>query len=260
MLKQFISLCSLLIVTYQPLIAQEHQNQPLPQVESQPSAVIANNLIGWSLSLDGQWLSEEHIIPPRGISTNEDWYKSDVNKIGIDNISELQLYKLNFGNDTLLALVKVYENGSYRLEATKQGWKKRQDAYYYIFDAADLKSLQEISFEPTIVKIDLRDYGLLRDINADKVVSSLVKSLRILEETDRQLVVVAQRQQNSNIHFQLSSQHKVFKDVEGVLQDFTLRGESIYGLPKLLDYLHYSYKTADFFNFFNLPLASSSQP
>lgn len=233
-------------------MAQVHTNKPLPIFAEKPSHTIEDDLTGWSYSKDGQWISAENTIPIRAISTDEDAYDTPENRLGMDNIEELRLYPVLYGQDTLVALVKLYESGSYKLDALKKGWRSSTEAYYFLFDASELKRIKKAD-SLMVVKIDLRDYGRLHDVSPRHLLDELTSRVMVRSETDRQLVLLTENGEDNTTYFQLASMSSVFEDVEGVLKDFTLRAETLYGTPALLDYLHYAYSTENFYRFFSLP-------
>ncbi|WP_417588582.1 hypothetical protein [Owenweeksia hongkongensis] len=235
-------------------VAQIHLNSPLPEILTDEVKVIDEDIIGWSISLDGQWLSEEMIIPLRGVSENEQVHEGEENALGLDNISELRIYPTIFGQDTLYILVKLSKSGFYEYSATEQKWTSTQTAYYYVFDAKETKKLKNDEATAHTAKIKLRDYGSIEDIKSKRLVSHLKQNLVIKPKTEQLLVVHLKFdvENNDKVYFQLSSQHNIFSEIEGITKDLTLNGKSLYRSPTLLNYLHYEYDKEAFFVFFNL--------
>lgn len=244
------SLLLLLLVSTSSL-AQIHKNQPIPEIIEESVKIIDEGIIGWSKSLDGQWISSEMTIPIRAISQDELAYESDESELGMDNISHLRLYKTIYGDETLYILIKIFKSGYYRYSATQQKWQETEVAYYYIFEDLELKSLSKVSETANLIKIPLRDYGSLGEIKSKRLLETLQKNILIKDNTDRFLVITVKLdgEHADKIYFQFSSQHKVFPDVEGVLQDLKVRGKTLYNTPLLLDYLHYEYDHKSFLDF-----------
>ncbi|WP_417873788.1 hypothetical protein [Xanthomarina gelatinilytica] len=226
----------------------------MPEILEDEVNVIEEDIVGWSISLDGQWLSEDMIIPLRGVSENEQVHEGEENTLGLDNISELLLYPTMFGKDTLYILVKLSKSGYYEYAATEQRWTSTQVAYYYVFDAIEAKRLRNDDVSANTVKIKLRDYGSIEGIKRKRLVRHLKERLVIKPKTEQLLVVHIKfdAENKDKIYFQLSSQHNVFTEVDGITKDLVLNGKSLYRSPTLLNYIHYEYDKEAFFDFFNL--------
>jgi hypothetical protein len=235
--------------------AQLRENRPLPQFTEEPTSVLADSVSGWSLSLDGQWIQGEKLIYPRLISRDEEAYEQNENSLGVDNFEALQLYPVQYGEDTLILLVKLYTRGFYKYEVSKKGWKTETNAYYFLVEKRDLKNaLSAIDTSVSMLKMGLLDGGMLVDVNPRKVLKDIVATLRVRERYDRVLVVMAQRvPETKKMRFHLFSLHQVFPDVEGVLKDFTMRGKTMYGSRFLFDFLYYETDEKIFNRFFSLP-------
>ncbi|WP_417608096.1 hypothetical protein [Owenweeksia hongkongensis] len=242
----------LLLLVSASTFAQIHQNEPIPEIDEKSVKIIDEDIIGWSKSFDGQWLSKEMTIPIRAISQDEIAYESDESELGQDNISELHLYKTKYGEEQLYTLIKIFRTGSYKYTATQQKWQETLSAYYYIFEADQMKKLLEATESNGLIRIPLRDYGLMEGIKSKKIIETLTTNLVIKNSTDRLLVAVLKLdgEHADKIYFQISSQHEIFPDVEGILNDFTLQGNTVYNSPLLLDYLHYEYDKEAFKKFF----------
>lgn len=251
----FTSMRSLLLLLFVATqsFAQIHSNQPLPEILEKSAKVLDEGLIGWSRSLDGQWISEEMVIPARTVSANEDFYDEEVNRLGLDNISELILYPTLFGADTIYILVKVMETGQFKYKETKQKWQSATSAYYFVFDDQGFDLLKDTSRTTNIIKIPLRDYGAIGHVKTKDIPEALEKKLVIRPKTDQIMVATIKLdgQNSDKIFFQLSSQHNIFPEVEGIVKDFTLNGRTLYGTPLLTDYLHYEYDKEGFYSFFS---------
>ncbi len=244
----------ILLTLSQWLSAQPRQSKPLPKLSEKPLKVLDEGITGWSYSLDGQWVSAEMKIPVRLISTNEDEYDTRINRLGNDNIEELQLYPVIYGNDTLVMLVKLYETGQYRYQHTQKGWDDHLMAYYFIFNQGELNQLQTIDTNTTNIELPLRDFGLISNTSPGKVAEDIGKRLIIKPSTGRLLTFTIRKiGESEKIQFQFASLHEIFPGVEGVLNDFTLKGKSVYGNRLLLDYLYYEMDQSTFKDFFSLP-------
>lgn len=246
------SLLLLLFIATQSF-AQIHTNQPLPEIQTESAKVIDEGITGWSLSLDGQWISKEMVIPVRGVAANTDYYEEEVNALGLDNISELILYPTKYGEETVYILVKVMHTGKFKYEATKQKWQGNTTAYYYVFDGVHFDLLKNIDQERKVVKIPLRDFGSLGELKTKEIPEKLQQHLVIRPQTDQVLVATIKldSEASDKIYFQLSSQDRILSDVEGIVQDFMRDGRTLYGSPFLTDYLHYEYDKNSFYSFFS---------
>lgn len=243
-----------LLFLSQGLLAQTRENKPLPIFPKKPVKILDEGITGWSLSMDGQWISQEMKIPVRLISTNEDQYETKINSLGNDNIEELQIYPAIYGNDTLIMLVKIYETGAYEYQRTKKGWDDYLLAYYFVIDHKELRKLKAISSEASVIELEMKDFGLVTDVRTRNVLDDIRQKMIVKPETQRRLAFIIRKMDSTGkIQFQFASLHEVFRDVEGVLNDFQLRGRSLYGKEALLDHLYYEMDEDTFKEFFLVP-------
>ena len=255
----------ILFLTGFTCLAQPRSEKPLPYFPKKPAKLLSDEVTGWSYSLDGQWLSEEQKIPVRLVSRNEDAYQKEQNEPGLDNFDQFQLYPALYGNDTLVLLVKLFEEGAYEFPQSKENWQDYTNAYFYLFNKDQLKKLQRFSAQNSeLLHIELLQDGLIKDLNRRNALERIKEKLKIDPEYDRQLVFTGrsytlknnEREKGdspSRIQFQIFSSHKSVADVEGVVQDFRINGTSLYGRPALLDYLYYECDRQRFVDFFTLP-------
>lgn len=234
------------------LIAQVHKERPLPQISDKAVKTLDEGITGWSFSRDGQWISREMNIPPRAISTNTEVYESNQGKLGLDNISELKLFSVKYGEEDLVALVKTYTDGGYEFQATQRGWEEYSIAYYFVFNKSQLQKLTKANEQTQVIQIPLRDFGTLGTAKKRDVREHIKDKLLIKDTTERVLSMTIKKVDDT-AYFQFASMHKVFDEVEGVLEDFKIRGSTIYGTPRLLEYLHYSYNFDQLLEFFDIP-------
>lgn len=246
---------TLLILLVSTLIghAQIHSNKPVPEIMEESVRVIDEDITGWSLSKDGQWISADMKIPVRAVSKDEEAYEGETAELGLDNISKLLLYPALYGNDTLYILVKEMESGYYKYPSTQQRWYSTTSAYYWVFNRQGLKAINDTAGDDIILNIPLLDYGELGEVKTKHLPEALSRHLVIKPKTGRVLSIAVDfdNTQPNKIFFQLSSQHTVFPDVEGVVRDFTQNGRSLYGTPLLIEFLHYEYDKDSFYKFFS---------
>ncbi len=103
------------------VLAQLRESRPLPVFPKKITNKIQTGLTGWCYTLDGQWVTGDMLIPERFISTDAESYNKVENKAGNDNIKELQLIPILYGDDTLVMLVKFFRDGFFEFEARKKG-------------------------------------------------------------------------------------------------------------------------------------------
>lgn len=232
---------------------QIRDSQALPLFDPVPYFSLNDSIKGWSLSLDGQWLSWSKTIPAIGVSRNEDFYDAKHNKFGIDNIQNLFAYHVKFGSDTLVCLVKTFRNGEYKYPARKRGWHNYTDAYYCILHYKDLKKALDFfedknDDEVYVLRIKTLDSKLLSDIKEKDILEEIKGHVIIKPNYDRNLALTLQNnKRDSTILFHICNLHELFNDVEGVRQPFSRRGRSVYGSVKLFDYLYFEVDKTAFF-------------
>jgi ssDNA-specific exonuclease RecJ len=239
-------------------VAQERESESLPLFDPLPYFSISDSISGWSLSSDGQWIDWPNIIPPIGISRNEDFYEAKHNQFGIDNIKNLSAHHVKYGKDTLICLIKTFSNGEYKYPARKKGWKNYTDAYYCIFHYKDLKKAlaffeEKDDEEVHVLRIKTLDSKLLIDIRENNIIENIKASVIINPNYDRNLVLTLQNNKRSEtLYFHISNLHEIFYDVEGVRKPFSRRGRSVYGSTQLFNYLYFEVDKKDFFEVLNV--------
>ncbi|MFT7249474.1 MAG: hypothetical protein ACI97P_002255 [Arcticibacterium sp.] len=238
--------------------AQKRESESLPLFDPLPYFSISDSISGWSFSSDGQWIEWPNIIPPIGISRNEDFYKAKHNLFGIDNIKTLSAYHVKYGKDTLICLVKTFSNGEYKYPARKKGWKNYTDAYYCVLYYKDLKKAlaffeEKDDEEVHVLKIKTLDSKLLTDIKERNLIEDIKANVIIKSNYDRNLVLTLQNNKRLNtLYFHLSNLHEIFNDVEGVRKPFSRRGRSVYGSTQLFNYLYFEVDQKDFLEIQNV--------
>lgn len=236
--------------------SQRRESRPLPIFSDMPYAELSDSVRGWSYSLDGQWLSQEKLIPVRGVSRNEAFYEQKSNTLGLDNFVKFQTYKVEYGRDTLVCFIKMFTEGKYEYPTRKKGWDEYLSAYYMIVNYRDLRKLKNTEQgEVTVKRVEALDGGLISDTKESKVLKAIKERVIIKPEYDRNLVFTLQLYKKDSIaRFQICSLHDIFPDVEMVRRDFTRRGHTVYGSVRLFDFIYYEAKYDDLLNLFEIPL------
>lgn len=253
---RYFLLCFLLPVL---ALAQPRNNRELPIFEPLPYFSVGDSIMGWSLSSDGQWVSRPQTIPPIGISRNEDFYNREENAVGIDNIDKLLAYKVKYGADTLICLVKVYTDGAYRYPNRKRGWKNFQAGYFWLVRYRDLKQAlnyfeENDTGETFVLRIKSFEGRQIREIEDEEEILKKVTATTIVKPNfDRNLVLTIQSGSDKNlIRMHMCSLHVIFTDVEGTRTNFTRRGKSVYGSVRLFDYMYFEMDRKEFFQILDL--------
>ncbi len=237
------------------LSAQLREEEPLPKFSKKPISVLKKDVTGWMYSVDGQWISDKKTIPVHAISTNEKIYKAKPEYLGSDNFEEFRIYPTMYGKDTLLLLVKIYNDGHFKYEFTQKGWRETTQVSYYLFNKRALNVLDNLKDSVVqIISIDLLDAGTIKNVSRSNVLNAISRRIAVNENFDREFVAMIQPfSVFDRIRFQFFSLHKVFRDVEGVRKDFTINGESQYLDERLFDYLYYETDIENFSEFIRVP-------
>lgn len=251
---------ALLILPFLSL-AQERESQALPIFSPLPYYSISDSIVGWSFSSDGQWVQWPNIIPPIGISRNEEFYEAKHNQFGIDNIQKLMAYHVKYGKDTLVCVVKTYKNGEYKYPARKRGWHSYLDAYYNIVYYRDFKKAinyfeKQNDEEVHVLRIRSVESRLLSDIKERDLLEEIIANTIIKPTYDRNMVLTLQNnKKEKTLHFHFSNLHEIFNDVEGVRMPFSRRGRSVYGSSQLFDYMYFEIDKNEFLKIIDLKAA-----
>lgn len=236
--------------------AQERRNSPLPELITPPYARIGDSIAGWSRSTDGQWLSRRQVIPLIGISRDKDFYETKDAELGIDNIRALLAYRVQRGRDTLVALVKLFDDGRYKFPLRQRGWRTERHAYYVLVELRYLReAIQSVeNKEVEALRIKGLDGGTIPKVKEKKLAQRLQENLLIKDKYDRNLILTVQLFPKESIaRFHLCSMHEVFPDVEGVRKNFTRRGRTVYGSSQLFDYFYFEWRYDEFMSLFHVP-------
>ncbi len=236
------------------MVAQLRESRPLPIFPKKITNKLQSGLTGWCYTLDGQWVTDNMKIPERFISTDVENYKLEENEAGNDNIKELQLIPILYGDDTLVTLVKFYKDGFFEFEARRKGWTEEVIAYYYVFKQSELNRLKNsINDKVQIINLDLLDFGKIRNADRFNIIEQLKPILVVSPSAKRKLQFTIQKNYPENkLRFQFASVFPYTSDVEGIRRDFTLNGKSLYENVLLLDYIYYECKAKVLEQFFDL--------
>lgn len=231
-----LAFLSLLIVQSQPKPAE-----PLIELYGKKYVLIDRGITGFMFSIDGQWISAPMKIPARLNSRDEAGFKTKENALGTDNISALYMHRIKYGNKILYVFYKVYKEGYYKYSATKKGWKEESVAYYFVIDDDALKTILEAPAEDVMLKLKLYDSGTLRKVRISNLQSKALLQIRIRQEYDRQMIFhIDKSYGDGEARFFFYSQHKIFKDTEGVLRpEFKISGKSYFAQPSLMKFFYY---------------------
>ena len=223
------------------LSAQVRRNAPLLSFSSVPIGVLEEGVTGWVRTTNGQWISEEGVIPKRFSSFDEMLYNQKHNRLGMDNLHAIEVFDVTYGDERLWAIVKYYRNGAYRYEGTQKGWKDWEEAYYYLVYPEEFQKLSELEDSVIhIMKFKLLHSGRIVNVKRKEIAEEIQRKVKFTTTWDRTMVLHLRLDRGANkAHFQFACPHIIFSDLEGVLNDFTVKGKSLYGRPALFDYFYY---------------------
>lgn len=248
-------LIALLLLFAVQLSAQPRINQPLPIISKKPIATLKRGVKGWSLSKDGQWVSDKRTIPMNLNSLDKQGRYERGNSIGLDNFKELRIYPVISGHDTLVLLTKLYESGYYKYKKSENGWKKIKKCHYFIFHKSELSKLDALK-DSLVQDVHLKmlDNGEITYEYKAQILTKIKQQLVISDKHGYDFVASLQPfTQDNKLRFQLYALHKDFGDVKGVIKDVKVKGETVYGTPLLFEKLYYETDIDTFSSFFKLP-------
>ncbi len=225
-----------------PLSGQTRENEPVLEIFPTPIAVMQHDVVGWMRTVDGLWKSENNTIPRRFSRFDDEKYAMPDNALGQDNLIKLEVYDAVHKGERVWVFVKYTRNGDFKYRGRRKGWKKWTDAYFYLVYPNEFLKVQESLTDsiPHILKFDLIYSGHLHKLNKKAVAPEILKHVRYTNNFNRQMVINIQLFRDQDVaRFMICSMHKVFPEIEGVVQDFTVKGKSIYGRPMLFDYFYY---------------------
>lgn len=238
-MKNTILLLSLTLVSGVGF-AQSRRNSPKMTIDPTPISTLDENVTGWSYSLDGKWIPGEYRIYQRILSSQMETLEDDPQQLGIDNFETISTYPLYYGDDTLLLITKLFLDGEYDYPRSKRGWDDWWSVHYFVIDKpadhhVDLNdsSLHEVEYR-------LRASGTIQDVSRRKILQKIEERINLETSTNRYLILQTQFYSESNTaRFMLYSNHSIFHDVRGIVEDLAVRGHSLFGTPRLLDYVYF---------------------
>jgi hypothetical protein len=229
------------------IIAQERINKPIPMVNEISRGSLLEEITGWSYSLDGRWISQDMTIPKRILYKQKTQEKSPQTELGIDNIKNLHLHEIYYDQDTLMLLVKLYEDGFYKFPRTRSGWKSQTSLFYFIFPKPKigLEELQDSSSHQ--LKFKLVDSGEIKDVSKKKYLEPIESKMNLMYSSNKYLHLDLQLWRTENIlRFNLYSNHEVFSDLEGTVTDLKIKGKSLFGTEQLMNYIYFETELTTF--------------
>ncbi|MCK5825257.1 MAG: hypothetical protein KAG96_07625 [Ichthyobacteriaceae bacterium] len=136
------------------LSAQLRTSLPNYKMFDNPAGEISS-FKGWMFNAKGTWISKENIIP---INSNKKNTDLEEYTIGQDNAERYILDKIASDNDTMMVLVKLYDDGKYTHPQTKIEWNKGKSLHYYIIDEDEMFKLNSFEYDkPNIFSLKLYD-------------------------------------------------------------------------------------------------------
>ena len=233
---------TLLVCALMPtlLFGQTRISTPDVRISEEPVAVMEEGFTGWTYSLDGKWIKGENCIFPRLLSVQNDRLKTPPYSLGIDNMQEIQVYEVFYGADTLLLILKPFEDGYFKYTSSQTGWRKQNSIHYFVIDKpkSHLNEIQDTLLHTLEYK--LYDSGTISDISLRKSIPEISKQLNLSQKSNRLLYLDFQVwKETGKIRFMLYSNHEVFHDLRGTVGDITIRGKSLFGTPQLLNYIYF---------------------
>jgi tetratricopeptide (TPR) repeat protein len=95
---------------------------------------------GWSMQDNGKWAYGDNVIPYTDSRTNTS-RQDDVESVGIDNFTSIELRKIMIDDKQYNVLVKKYKDGEYEFPLILQGWTNYLSLVFYVFKGEKLAEL-----------------------------------------------------------------------------------------------------------------------
>ena len=221
------------------LTAQMERNNSEISFSKEPIATMDKDIVGWVKTIDGQWKSAEQTILDNLPVKSGKLKKHE--EIGQDNFVAMHVYDMWVDGKRLWIYVKFFKNGYYRYEQRMKGWKGRLDAYYYLVDPLLLPDINHFkNNKPYTYLIPTKGTGKFENIRPKDIVKKLKGTLKIPLHSNRLLLLHLRVNKESNkAQFQIASIHKVFTGTEGIIRDFKVKNNSVYGTEVLFDCFYY---------------------
>ncbi|MCT4625072.1 MAG: hypothetical protein N4A46_15720 [Schleiferiaceae bacterium] len=221
-------------------IAQERKSKPVPEINENTYGILDEEITGWTYSLDGQWIGNESLIIKRGLYHQHNNQSASDENLGIDNFKNIIAHEIYYNEDTLLLLVKIFDDGYYKLPRSKKGWKDRLSLHYFVVnnEIPSIDSLQDSVLHQ--LRYRLIDSGTIKQVSKKKYLEPIKAKLNIIEPSNKYLHLDIQFWRSTNIlRFNLYSNHEVFNDLEGTVSDLKINGKSLFGTEQLMNYIYF---------------------
>lgn len=232
----FSTLIAMSLLSY----SQSRHNSPILTISEEPTAILEESVTGWSYSLDGKWISGENRIYKRILSSNIEQLEEDQNELGIDNFESISTYEFMYGEDTLLLILKPFTEGAYEYPRSGRGWDDWRSVHYFVIEKpkSEIASIKDTNLREYSYR--LRASGTVQNVSRRRTLERIIPRINLEESSNRYLILQAEVYAESEIvRFMLYSNHQIFHDVRGVISDVTIRGNSLFGTPRLLEYVYF---------------------
>ncbi len=220
--------------------AQTRESTPDMIFSEEPIGLLEEDITGWTYSLDGKWLSGENVVYPRLQSRNTEKLNKPPYKFGIDNFSKMALHEIHYGRDTLLLLVKFFENGYFKYPRTQSGWKSQKGLHYFVFEKPNQQLVNITDTTRHTFTAKLINSGTLTDVSYRKYLDRVEERVNLEESSNRFLHMDFELYRETDVfRFMIYANHEVFHDLRGTVTDLDIKGKSLFGTPQLLDYVYF---------------------
>ena len=234
------AITTLLSLSFLCMVAQHRASTPDMLFGEDPIGIIDEGITGWTYTLDGKWISGENVAYPRIQSRNNAVLNNPPYQFGIDNITQMALHEIIYGSDTVLLLVKFFENGYFKYPRTQSGWKNQKGLHYFVFEKPrhKLSSVADTTRQTFTVK--LINSGTLMDVSQRKYVNRIEERINLEEKSNRLLYFDFELYKDTDVlRFMIYANHEVFHDLRGTVTDLEIKGKTLFGTPQLLDYVYF---------------------
>ncbi|NVK26860.1 MAG: hypothetical protein HWE14_02385 [Flavobacteriia bacterium] len=219
----------------------ERVNRPLLSIPEEPSRVLEEGVVGWSISLDGQWFNDRNMIPLRTKSYAREDESKELREVGLDNFDHWEFRSIKYQDDTLLVWLKFMNSGRYRYPETQQEWEDFPICHYYIFRQNDLPDTLIELGEIRRNTVPLLSSGQIKSDDLDDILPTVASEGQPRAGHPYELIIETKlTSDTSEVRFQIYESHALFNEQRGLINPILSNSKSVLGTDRMFRIAYYA--------------------
>ncbi|KAB2814840.1 hypothetical protein [Phaeocystidibacter luteus] len=219
----------------------ERVDRPLLSIPEEPSRILEEGVVGWSISLDGQWFNELNMIPLRSKTYAREDESKELSEVGLDNFDHWEFRSIKYQNDTLLIWLKFMNSGRFRYPETQQDWEDFPLCHYYVFKQSELPDTLFRLGEITRTSIPLLASGQIKSDDLDDILPTVSSEGQPRDSHPYELIIETQcTSDTSEVRWQIYESHALFDEQRGLINPIISNSKSVLGTDRMFRIAYYA--------------------